>query len=372
MRSFGLFIALIAVSTGCVADHDDVAEAQGLLTEGSADAVGVLALVNAPTTTFEVLDIDARLDRRAARGLVDGRPFDSVAQVDAVRWVGASALNKLVAYSRANGFVPSGSDVVGVFDGVSFTFDQASAALSLVNSATATTLREQVRLDSRAVNSIVDARPVATVEQLSELYYVGKAMLTRIRDYAAPIQLGIISDLDKTVIPPHGDELPEAPYAGVATLYNAIDRGAPSDVYYVTARSEDRVQEIPDWLVAKGIPNGLIHTGISPIPYIARDEKVRDILSVFDANPDQRFVMFGDTNHVDADAFREVIAQRPEQVVAAFVHNVKAIDASRVAGLHLFEDHREVADTLVDLDVIDTATAAAVKADVESAPAELR
>jgi len=381
----GYVLPCLLLVLGACAVDGDIDDASNPLTDGTPDAVGVLALLNSASTTFAVLDIDAGLDRRAAAGLIDRRngpdgmfgtaddqPFTSVADVDRVRWVGQSALNKLISYSRDNGFVPDGNAVFGVFDGVTFTFDQAAATLDLVNTASETVLRNDVKLDKRAVESILDARPVADMDTLASLYYVGKAMLTRARDFAAPIQLGIISDLDKTVIPPHGDELPAAPYAGVATLYNAIDDGGASDVYYVTARSEDRVTEIPAWLDAQGVPAGLIHTGISPVPWVAKDEKVRDILSVFDANPGQQFVMFGDTNHVDADAFRVVMELRPEQVVAAFVHNVKTIDADRLEGLHVFEDHRSVATRLAELGVIDSATADAIHTEVASAPEDLR
>lgn len=46
-------------------------------------------------------ELDAVLDRRAAQGLVDGRPFATVEEVDAVRYVGPVALDRLLELGQA-------------------------------------------------------------------------------------------------------------------------------------------------------------------------------------------------------------------------------------------------------------------------------
>ncbi len=187
-------VLAIAVSlahvAACAVEADLSTKDAPVLRDGTPDGVGLLAFLNAPATTFEVLDVAAALDRRAARNLIDARPFDSVAEVDAVRQVGPATMDKLVAYARAHGWVPTGSDLLGVYDGVAFTVDQATQALALVNGVSETILDDDVGLDPRAVASIVEARPVASVLELSELYWVGSAMLSRIRDYEATGAVG--------------------------------------------------------------------------------------------------------------------------------------------------------------------------------------
>lgn len=66
--------------------------------EGSADALGVLELAN--NATFDELDIDARLDRRAAQGIVDARPFGSLAELDEVSYVAATAFESMLEYAK--------------------------------------------------------------------------------------------------------------------------------------------------------------------------------------------------------------------------------------------------------------------------------
>lgn len=182
-------LALSLFAAACAAEPE-VDSAEQSLSDGTPDGVGLLAFLNDPATSFDLLDIAVALDRRAAENLIAARPFESVDEVDAVRWVGPSAMGKLIAYARDAGWVPTGDDVLGVYDGVPFTVNQADRALALVNDESEAVLDDDVGLDPRAVNSILAARPVASVMELSELYWVGGSMLTRIRDYDAPVVLG--------------------------------------------------------------------------------------------------------------------------------------------------------------------------------------
>lgn len=70
---------------------------------GDRDAA-TLALVNDPETSFELLDVDVALDRRAAENILAGRPFATIAALDAVPYVGPAALDLLATYALANGY----------------------------------------------------------------------------------------------------------------------------------------------------------------------------------------------------------------------------------------------------------------------------
>jgi len=68
------------------------------LVENTDEAV-VVRVAN--EATFEELDVDVGLDRRAAEGIVAGRPFETMAEVDAVPYVGPVALEDMVTWGRA-------------------------------------------------------------------------------------------------------------------------------------------------------------------------------------------------------------------------------------------------------------------------------
>lgn len=163
-------------------------------------------------------------------------------------------------------------------------------------------------------------------------------------------ELGFVSDLDKTIIPPHDDALPAAPYPGVAQLLKELDLGdgkKAGDAYYVTARNPSTMHGVTDWLDAHGLPSGVVETGISGVPWIAENEKVKDISAIFDAHPSQRFVLLGDSNHRDPEVFQRLKAQYGARVIAAFVHVVKDVPPGRLAGLDPIGDYAEAATTLL-------------------------
>lgn len=184
---------------------------------------------------------------------------------------------------------------------------------------------------------------------------------------AAKEEIGVVSDLDSTVIPPETDgELPR-PYPGVAELFRQLELargGEAGDVRYVTARSPDRVTGIPAYLDEHGLPEGSIDTGTSQLPWVAQPEKVRDISRIFDANPDQSFVLFGDSSHRDPEVYREILNKYPGRVTAVFIHKVnKTVKPERVAGMSLIESYAEAAAQLLKAGVLTvTSTRAVLKA----------
>jgi len=169
--------------------------------------------------------------------------------------------------------------------------------------------------------------------------------------------LGIVSDLDKTIIPPGGAPLPAAAYPGIAQLLvelEAVD-GDAGDLTFVTARTPDRVVDVPDWLDAHGVPAGPIEPGRGGIPWVALAEKIRDITRVFEAHPDKGFVLFGDSSHRDPEVYRAIREAFGERVKAAFIHRVTDdVPADRVEGLHLIDNYAEAAAHLHDLGVLST------------------
>ncbi len=191
MRNALLLVAIASLTTAACVEDEIGVTAQDVA--GTPDELALLRFLNDASTTVAVLDQQVPLDSRAARGLVahrDGRDgvfgtsdddrFDSAAEVDAVTYVGPAAMTALTTFAVAGGWVHD-DEVFGTFDGVAFTVAESRAAVTLVNTASADVLKTSVGLDPRAVTSIVAARPIATMTALSKLYYVGTAMMTKIK-----------------------------------------------------------------------------------------------------------------------------------------------------------------------------------------------
>ncbi|HET6584959.1 MAG TPA: phospholipase D-like domain-containing protein [Nannocystaceae bacterium] len=98
-------------------------KADGGIDPTSAEAQAVLALVNDPDVDFAELDDDAALNATAAdrifqhrdgadgeAGTSDDDPFDDLAELDAVPFVGNVALERLLAYAIANGYLVESGD----------------------------------------------------------------------------------------------------------------------------------------------------------------------------------------------------------------------------------------------------------------------
>lgn len=177
--------------------------------DGTPEAVGVLAFLNDVTTDVPVLDLTVGLDVRAARNLVahrdgadrvfgtgDDDPFGGIDEVDAVRQVGPATLDTLFSWVAANGWIPEGDAVLGTWDGVTFTVDQAEATLDRANSATFEELDVDLALDRRAADSIVAAQPIPSVFVLSELPWVGRSALTILRNAASAATVDCWVDAD--------------------------------------------------------------------------------------------------------------------------------------------------------------------------------
>lgn len=119
-------------------------------------------------------------------GTSDDDLFDDLAEVDSVRWVGPATMERLAWFATAHGWTPEGDDVLGIWDGVQFTVIEAEATVAFANTADADFLDHDLGLDGRAVDAIVAARPIPSVQVLSELYYVGTSALVALEAEAVP------------------------------------------------------------------------------------------------------------------------------------------------------------------------------------------
>ena len=186
-------LAIAAPLAGCAASTDESADDAASATTSTisaSDAQKILDFVNYPTTTEAVLDGNVRLDVRAAKAIIakrngvdgtypsnDDVPFATLAQLDAISYVGDSAFTKLDAYARMNP-APARESV----EGVSFSGWQSVAVVYGVNHATAAEL--DAFLDARAAKALVAGAPYKSVAQMGPIAYVGSAALAALKTRA--------------------------------------------------------------------------------------------------------------------------------------------------------------------------------------------
>jgi hypothetical protein len=182
-----------AAVAACAERADGVdSTAEGVIAAGSLEEYSVLRFLNGPDATVDVLDVDAALDARAARNIVghvrgadrvlgtaDDDLLDSVYELDAVPYVGATALDHLLTYVDSIGGVATMT-----IEGVPLTDAQAAAILEVANGATAAEIDVDAALDVRAANAIVAARPIGGMGALAAVAYVGRVAIEKLRDYA--------------------------------------------------------------------------------------------------------------------------------------------------------------------------------------------
>jgi hypothetical protein len=176
---------------------DDLAEVRASTSpwDGTPEGEALLDFINDEATTADVLDFDVPLDRRAAGNIIAHRDggdrlwgttdddiYNSVEEIDKVRFVGGRSLVRMVDYAAGLGLVPTDGDILGTYDGVTFSVEEAYATVDFINRVDHDVLDFELGLDARAVRSIVEARPVDTVQELAGLYYVGKSALNVLRD----------------------------------------------------------------------------------------------------------------------------------------------------------------------------------------------
>ncbi len=239
MRSIHRFTGFVSVlalaaAAGCAPtapdrQSEDIGGVRIDVEEGSAEALAILALVNDPAVDVVLLDDDVGLDKRAAENIVahrngvdgvvstaDDNPFDTVAELDGVPYVGESALQKLLTYAQTHGYGPGGETL---------TEEQMDrATLALVNDPDVgiPLLDDDVGLDKRAATNIVTHRDgpdgvsgtgdddrFDSIDELDAVPYVGPTALALLRDYA--ISHGYVED-----------ELPPQPLEGRPDLSSPV------------------------------------------------------------------------------------------------------------------------------------------------------
>lgn len=140
----------------------------------------------------------------------------------------------------------------------------------------------------------------------------------------------ILSDIDDTVKPHHGDSPSRDVFPGARAFYAALDEGkhgtgTPGDVHFVTAR-DGVVMNGHRGAQATGIPhNSVSHGGLAFLRGHAgfADGKVKDLELLLQRNPGHPAVLIGDSTQADPVVFERMLAKHDDRVELALIHEIK-------------------------------------------------
>ena len=180
------------------------------LDEQSPEVVELLAMVN--VATYEQLDIEARLNARAARQIIahrsgpdgtepspDDNLFETLVELDQVPYVGPVALERLLGYAGSGQWQPDMPALdlppeLSTPEHIATLEEQLM--LEVVNTSDFVTLDDTVGLNRLAAESIINTRAgadgiigshddlnVDSVEMLDAIPYVGNQAMNTLRDY---------------------------------------------------------------------------------------------------------------------------------------------------------------------------------------------
>jgi phosphatidate phosphatase APP1 len=181
----------------------------------------------------------------------------------------------------------------------------------------------------------------------------------------ATARLGIISDIDDTVVQSHvtarlrmvvalalSNARTRKPFEGVAAFYRALQAGAGGEgnpIFYVSKSPWNLYVPLIDFLRVQGIPLGplLLRDFGMHLLRGRGDHKARSIARVMDTYPKLPFVLIGDSGEHDPEIYAAVLRRSPDRVRAIYIRSVSR-DPARLAAIdRLVEEVRPTGCQLV-------------------------
>lgn len=154
----------------------------------------IFALLNGPDATVAVLDDEVGLDGRAARNIVahvrgadgvlgtgDDDLLQSIAELDAIGYVGAAAIAAIDRYATPRYGL---QDVV--VEGVRFSGAEAAEVVAICNDDSRLLVND-VGLSGLQNQRLQQARPHTSIATVAATWGIGSATLTKLRDHAARV-----------------------------------------------------------------------------------------------------------------------------------------------------------------------------------------
>lgn len=137
----------------------------------------------------------------------------------------------------------------------------------------------------------------------------------------------------------------DAPQALVAIAGKSASLLPTLPVFYLSGSPWALHERISQAFDRVGLPHGaMILRRYSQEPLDPFDFKHPHLLEIVDANPQRKWVLFGDTGEKDPEAYHALVQERPGVVDAVFIHNVTNANSQdpRFAGFTVFNHWNEI------------------------------
>ncbi len=166
----------------------------------------------------------------------------------------------------------------------------------------------------------------------------------------ATAQLGLISDIDDTVLQTHvtqtlkmiwvtlsGSAFTRMPFEGTSELYHALAAGASghanNPVFYVSKSPWNLYDFLVDFLEYHQLPRGplmLRDIGLREAPPV--DHKSEAVRLLLDTYPQLPFVLLGDSGERDPEIYLETAARYPGRIRAIYIRDLGGKNRNGDAG----------------------------------------
>jgi phosphatidate phosphatase APP1 len=168
--------------------------------------------------------------------------------------------------------------------------------------------------------------------------------------YPSDHHLGIISDIDDTVLISHATRVGKKfwlsvsknaytrrPFPGVSNFYKALSQGGKNPVFYVSSSDWNLFDMIRDFLNFRKIPAGPLllkdlHVDLKNIWKSGggnHDHKLEKVEMIMDLYPGMKFILIGDSGQHDPELYAEVMEKHPGRVKAVYIREIKPITSQR-------------------------------------------
>jgi phosphatidate phosphatase APP1 len=161
----------------------------------------------------------------------------------------------------------------------------------------------------------------------------------------ADARIGIISDMDDTVLKTHATNLwrmvkltflnnarTRLPFEGVAAFYRALQRGPNGDgqnpIFYVSSSAWNIYDLLVDFLDLNEIPAGPLllrdlGLGKNQKQLFGHEHKLQKIERIQGTYPELPFVLIGDSGQDDPTIYRQVVLDFPGRIAAVYIRDIE-------------------------------------------------
>lgn len=174
----------------------------------------------------------------------------------------------------------------------------------------------------------------------------------RVMRYSSSYPVGIISDIDDTILISHATQIGKKfwlsvsknaytrrPFPGVSELYKILTNSGKNPVFYVSSSDWNLSDLIKDFMHYRHIPAGPLllkdlHVTLRNIgksgggSHAHKEEKIQLLLDLY---PDMKFILIGDSGQHDPEIYATLIKRNPARVLIVYIRQIKNNDINRKA-----------------------------------------